>query len=307
MANGFAHKIERLNAFVACTCHAEGAHAPMFMICRTCRRVAETAAAEATEALSGVAATAGFRVTPAAAGPERPSVRAGSIDAPRLLGQPRGAALSLRGRPSLPASRLGPKSPPMHRVMSYRPEPEVSDEEVRARLASPRDRRRAYRELLFRDHHLLRLIFQNAHEIGGGMWRSNQPGPGQLERWAERGIKTVINLRGVSPAGFHIVKVNDHRENRQIMADEYRANHLLIETNELVDEQEAMQIARDLRQLERRALDRLQRAIEVRLDEANEAIAGLRVGRLLFGLFGLFGELEVGPVDGVAVLVDQFD
>ncbi len=51
-----------------------------------------------------------------------------------------------------------------------------------------------------------------------------------------------------SPAGFHIVKVNDHRENRQIMAEEYRANHLLIETNELVDEQQAMQIARDLRE-----------------------------------------------------------
>ncbi len=51
-----------------------------------------------------------------------------------------------------------------------------------------------------------------------------------------------------SPAGFHIVKVNDHRENRQIMAEEFRANHILIETNELVSEQDAMQIARDLRQ-----------------------------------------------------------
>lgn len=51
-----------------------------------------------------------------------------------------------------------------------------------------------------------------------------------------------------SPAGFHIVKVNDHRENRQIMAEEYRANHILIGTNELVDAQEAMQIARDLHQ-----------------------------------------------------------
>lgn len=51
-----------------------------------------------------------------------------------------------------------------------------------------------------------------------------------------------------SPAGFHIVRVNDHRENQQIMAEEFRANHILIETNELVDEQEAMQIARDLRE-----------------------------------------------------------
>ena len=94
----------------------------------------------------------------------------------------------------------------MHRVMSYRPEPQVSDEDVRARLATPQDRRRAYRDLLFGDHHLLRLMFQNAHDIGGGMWRSNQPGPGQLERWAERGIKTVINLRGVSDAGFHLLQ-----------------------------------------------------------------------------------------------------
>lgn len=51
-----------------------------------------------------------------------------------------------------------------------------------------------------------------------------------------------------SPAGFHIVLVNDHRENRQIMADEFRANHLLIEINELVDAEKAMEIARDLRQ-----------------------------------------------------------
>lgn len=50
-----------------------------------------------------------------------------------------------------------------------------------------------------------------------------------------------------SPAGYHIVRVNDHRENRQIMAEEYRANHILIETNELVDAQEGMEIARDLR------------------------------------------------------------
>lgn len=49
-----------------------------------------------------------------------------------------------------------------------------------------------------------------------------------------------------SPAGYHLVKVNDHRENRQILAEEYRANHILIATNELVDAEEAMGIARDL-------------------------------------------------------------
>jgi protein tyrosine/serine phosphatase len=94
----------------------------------------------------------------------------------------------------------------MHRVLSYRPEPQVSDEEVRARLATPWLRLKTHAALLFSDHHLLRLAFQNEHEVGGGLWRSNQPGPGQLKRWAERGIKTVINLRGVSPASFHVLQ-----------------------------------------------------------------------------------------------------
>ena len=41
VANGLAHRIERLAAFAACT-HAEAAHNAGFLICRACRRVAET-------------------------------------------------------------------------------------------------------------------------------------------------------------------------------------------------------------------------------------------------------------------------
>jgi Fur family zinc uptake transcriptional regulator len=37
---GFVHRIERLNAFVACT-HPGAAHNPAFMICRDCGLVAE--------------------------------------------------------------------------------------------------------------------------------------------------------------------------------------------------------------------------------------------------------------------------
>jgi Fur family zinc uptake transcriptional regulator len=37
---GLAHRIEKLNAFVACS-HPGGAHAPAFMICRACGTVAE--------------------------------------------------------------------------------------------------------------------------------------------------------------------------------------------------------------------------------------------------------------------------
>jgi peptidyl-prolyl cis-trans isomerase SurA len=43
-----------------------------------------------------------------------------------------------------------------------------------------------------------------------------------------------------SPAGFHIVKVNDYREQRQVMIEEYHARHIMIETNELVSPRVAM-------------------------------------------------------------------
>lgn len=38
---GFVHKIERLNAWLACT-HAGDAHSPVFLICRKCGSVAES-------------------------------------------------------------------------------------------------------------------------------------------------------------------------------------------------------------------------------------------------------------------------
>lgn len=56
--HGFAHKIERLNAFVACMRPREG-HDPAFMICRSCRSVAETAA---DPKLDSDAAKLGFKV-----------------------------------------------------------------------------------------------------------------------------------------------------------------------------------------------------------------------------------------------------
>ena len=37
---GFVHKIQRLNAFVACS-HPGSSHSPAFMICRKCEKVAE--------------------------------------------------------------------------------------------------------------------------------------------------------------------------------------------------------------------------------------------------------------------------
>lgn len=56
--HGFAHRIERLNAFVACV--RPGAdHTPAFMICRTCRTVAEE---QAGTPLRQAAASSGFAI-----------------------------------------------------------------------------------------------------------------------------------------------------------------------------------------------------------------------------------------------------
>lgn len=44
VSNGFAHKIERLNAFAACM-HPGEHHAPAFFICKVCDNVVETSCA----------------------------------------------------------------------------------------------------------------------------------------------------------------------------------------------------------------------------------------------------------------------
>lgn len=61
VANGLAHKIERLNAFTACV-HPSHAHTPAFMICRLCDAVAETQSSPARGALGDAARATGFRI-----------------------------------------------------------------------------------------------------------------------------------------------------------------------------------------------------------------------------------------------------
>ena len=61
VANGFAHKIERLNAFIACA-HPGASHSPAFMICRICESVAEAQASPARGALGEAARSTGFKI-----------------------------------------------------------------------------------------------------------------------------------------------------------------------------------------------------------------------------------------------------
>ena len=57
---GFAHKIEALNAYIACTHPRSDDHVPAFLICSTCHCVAETDTAPTKGRLGAAARDAGF-------------------------------------------------------------------------------------------------------------------------------------------------------------------------------------------------------------------------------------------------------
>lgn len=61
VSHGFAHRIERLNAFVACA-HGGAQHTPAFLICRTCARVVEAEADPGAGELARAARRAGFTI-----------------------------------------------------------------------------------------------------------------------------------------------------------------------------------------------------------------------------------------------------
>jgi protein tyrosine/serine phosphatase len=73
-------------------------------------------------------------------------------------------------------------------------------------LSTEQGRKNARKDLMWRDHGFLRLRFQNKHWLDEQMVRTNQPSPEQIADWAKAGIRTIINLRGESPAGFHVLE-----------------------------------------------------------------------------------------------------
>lgn len=63
-------------------------------------------------------------------------------------------------------------------------------------IGSMRERLRAWADLLFVDHGILRLVHLNTHKVTGSLWRSAQPSPRDIARMARAGLKTIVNLRG---------------------------------------------------------------------------------------------------------------
>jgi protein tyrosine/serine phosphatase len=64
-------------------------------------------------------------------------------------------------------------------------------------ILTGRERFRAWLDLLFVDHGILRLLHLNAHPLGEQIWRMAQPSPRDIARYVRKyGVKTIINLRG---------------------------------------------------------------------------------------------------------------
>ena len=74
-------------------------------------------------------------------------------------------------------------------------------------IVTEADRRRSLRYVAWIDHGILRALWHNFHEVAPGVFRSNHPDHARLERYAERGIRTVLSFRGAETKAFHRLEV----------------------------------------------------------------------------------------------------
>jgi protein tyrosine/serine phosphatase len=67
-------------------------------------------------------------------------------------------------------------------------------------IATPELRREAWWHFYLIDHGILRVWWTGFHKVAPGVWRANQPSVSRLRAWRDKGIRTILNLRG---EGFH--------------------------------------------------------------------------------------------------------
>jgi protein tyrosine/serine phosphatase len=73
----------------------------------------------------------------------------------------------------------------------------------RGEIVTEQDRRRSLAYVAWIDHGILRALWHNFHEVAPGVFRSNHPGHARLERYAARGIRTILTFRGEVTKPFH--------------------------------------------------------------------------------------------------------
>ncbi|MEZ5923773.1 MAG: sulfur transferase domain-containing protein [Hyphomicrobiaceae bacterium] len=62
-------------------------------------------------------------------------------------------------------------------------------------------------DMMLVDHGIFRMLYSNRHQIAPGAWRSAQPAPHDLRRYARQGIRTIVNLRGERDCGAYRLEV----------------------------------------------------------------------------------------------------
>jgi len=66
-------------------------------------------------------------------------------------------------------------------------------------------RLRVWLDMFFVDHGVFRLWFNLATPVTARAWRSGQPWPKHVRLAKERGVKTIINLRGARDCGAYVL------------------------------------------------------------------------------------------------------
>lgn len=77
----------------------------------------------------------------------------------------------------------------------------------------------AYLEMVFVDHGIFRLIYNNLYALPNGLYRCSQPSPGQIRKYHRKyGIRTIINLRGADESGRYALEAEEcHRLGIQLV------------------------------------------------------------------------------------------
>ncbi len=74
-------------------------------------------------------------------------------------------------------------------------------------LSTPENRRRARIYNLWFDHEILRGVWTNFFQVAPGVYRSNHPTLKRFAKMKDKGITTVLNLRGEFPSAHYFTEV----------------------------------------------------------------------------------------------------
>ncbi len=65
-------------------------------------------------------------------------------------------------------------------------------------ITDPNERKKSYWHVRWLDHGVLRTFWHNFEKVSDGVYRSNHPDHRRFQAYADMGVKTILNLRGVA-------------------------------------------------------------------------------------------------------------